>query len=682
MPLSVPTGNLLRIRSPPSPKRVGSPSPHGQQQQQQPPQHPVRLASPPRGASAIVAGGVGGQSVTNLGASATAVSPIQVQKESNNHHGQPKRAPTPLGQGGSTTPHAGVPTPPKPMGPFRQPSQPMPLPSQQQVSAQTAPTMQPKQLQLSPPTQQLQQCQQGASEARLPRPPSPVLRAAKDAPQVRSSPQLTQTSQLESNSNAPTNSVAGHSTPRDVSSPRGELRAGSWAHIGDCLCQVGSPLGMGSYGVVWAAEAEGCPKLAIKEIVCSSHADLLNALFEGHLLRMFRVQAGLTSAVPREGSTGCSYGSGDDDETDNPMPPSGASQGLIPSLVASETVHLGPERWRVRLAMTRISGEPLDTFLDRRLQRWDLSNVEISPALLCEHFKEACQYSHELLSQLAPAFRLFCVFVYHRDVNTHNILIKPGEANRPRFGLVDFGLAVDALCWQREEGTSWTMSRPSRIGQDGACTWHHLDVGGDCRYWPTSAWVQFMWGWKELEARPALCFEYQTLLDPHALGMTALQLVAEMLPPVPEVRRHEPVPTSGSMAHVTASITALRHAWDGYWGTVSPLHDALMDTFHNGGDWDELKIACMERSVHTAVLDHLRELRVAVQHAKDACMMAPQELGLGGAHALFATLLLLISLGDQPSSERLQGPRLWKEVTLLLGGNCGASPGTLNRSPG
>lgn len=438
---------------------------------------------------------------------------------------------------------------------------------------------------------------------------------------------------------------------------------------------------MGSYGVVWAAEAEGCPKLAIKEIICSSHADLLNALFEGHLLRMFRVQSGLTLAGPRDGGTGCSYGSGEDDEADNTATPTGALPGLIPSLVASETVHLGPERWRVRLAMTRISGEPLDAFLERRLQQWELSKMEVSPSVLCEQFVEACQYSHELLSQLAPAFRFFCVMAYHRDVNTHNILIKHGETNGPRFGLVDFGLAVDAQCWQREKGTSWTMSRPSRIGQDGACTWHHLDVGGDCRYWPTSAWVQFLWGWKELEARPALCFEYQALLDSHALGMTALQLVAEMLPPVhPEpLHRHEKPLARGSASHVVTCIATLRRAWDAYWSVVSPLHDALMDTFHYGGDWDELKIACMEQNVHTTMMDHLRELRSSVQNAKEACMLAPPEMGIGGAQALFTTLLLLISLGDSDSTQRLQGPRLWKEVSVSLGINPESSPDAQSR---
>lgn len=70
-----------------------------------------------------------------------------------------------------------------------------------------------------------------------------------------------------------------------------------------------------------------------------------------------------------------------------------------------------------------------------------------------------------------------------------------------------------------------------RFGQDGACTWHHLDVGGDCRYWPVSAWVQFLLGWTELDAHPPWRYEYQTQLDLHSFGLTALQVVVDMLPP-------------------------------------------------------------------------------------------------------------------------------------------------------
>merc|ERR1719469_88907 len=138
-----------------------------------------------------------------------------------------------------------------------------------------------------------------------------------------------------------------------------------------------------------------------------------------------------------------------------------------------------------------------------------------------------------------------------------------------------------------EDNRGVAPARPTRIGVDGACTWHHLDVGGDCRYWPVSAWVQFLLGWTELEAHPPLRFEYQTQLDLHSFGLTALQVFVEMLPPL---RSSDAISglSSSQDGHVQllSGVAALQVAWERYWSTVTPLHSRLMDTFHNGGDWD------------------------------------------------------------------------------------------------
>eukprot|EP00913_Durusdinium_trenchii_P023616 g22188.t1 len=87
-----------------------------------------------------------------------------------------------------------------------------------------------------------------------------------------------------------------------------------------------------------------------------------------------------------------------------------------------------------------------------------------------------------LLEQLAPTMAAISKVTYHRDVNAHNILAHL-EGDRPpvSFGLVDFGLAVDASTWM-------DVSAANPLGKS---EWEYLDVGGDCRYWPVSAWRQF-----------------------------------------------------------------------------------------------------------------------------------------------------------------------------------------------
>jgi hypothetical protein len=165
--------------------------------------------------------------------------------------------------------------------------------------------------------------------------------------------------------------------------------------------------------------------------------------------------------------------------------------------------------------------------------------------------------------------------------------------------------------------------------------------------------VQFLLGWTELEAHPPLAFEYQTQLDLHSLGLTACQVLAEMLP-VDESNE----PFWGEINH-------LRLTWDRYWALVTPLHDRLMDTFHNGGDWDVLKTECLERNVHGIIAEHLQALRTALLEAGEACILAPAEAGAAGMRPLFIALLLLISSGN--SEDRVHGPERWREVSEVLG---------------
>lgn len=493
----------------------------------------------------------------------------------------------------------------------------------------------------------------------------------------------------ESQPAAPAGAAAPPSAPVNVLSPREELQQGCWCRIGEATCRISHALGMGSFGTVWAAEDTEGSELAVKEICCNSHSDLTNALFELHLLRILGTAPSAELAGRCEAPT-----------ADRPADPSvsGAYEGsphascagLVPSLVAHDSLQLGAETWRVRLLMTRVHGEPLDLFLEQRRARQEaLEAGTLANGGLRQQFEEACFFAHELLVQLAPGFEHISSVALHRDVNSHNILVDLAE-DSPRYGLVDFGLAVDSDCWCSEDGTTPTQSRPSRVGADGSATWHYLDVGGDCRYWPLAAWVQFLAGWRELASSPSLSLEYQTRLDLHALGITALQVLAELLPLPPESasggRSSEILEGaleigSSTWDQAPPEFLVLRLVWERYWSRVSPLHARLINTFHNGGDWDTLKLDCIQSNVHDKIAEDLRMLRAAIKEVGEACRRAaataPVDVeadsassvmsasSMTSAAGLFSALLLLIT--DGQSQEVTDGPGVWRAVQEALG---------------
>mmetsp|Transcript_43159 Transcript_43159/g.68208 ORF Transcript_43159/g.68208 Transcript_43159/m.68208 type:complete len:1058 (-) Transcript_43159:113-3286(-) len=532
---------------------------------------------------------------------------------------------------------------------------------------------------------------------------SPII---SPTPPIAPSPNLPTTAAVATSPSVPTKAVVEPSpslppaTPSVISVDE-ELQQGVWVRIGECTCQISHAIGMGSFGAVWAAERADGSELAIKEIVCHSHSDLMNALFESHLLRVLGTYqapiSGSNRTVATQGIDGDKRDSEDHCGDAASSSPQAACARMVPTLVASDSHCIGVDTWRVRLLMTRIRGDPLDLFLEqRRKQCEEAVNAGAGTSLLRKQFEEACYFAGELLWQMAPGFEHISSEALHRDVNSHNIIIE-AETSPPRYGLVDFGLAVDATCWCNEEGYQPSVSRPSRVGQDGSSTWHYLDVGGDCRYWPLSAWVQFLAGWRELATCPPLSFEYQVRLDLHALGITALQVFAEMLPLPPEISLRsngsdilEGFLDVGSTVWDDAppELLVLRVVWERYWNRVSPLHARLINTFHSGGDWDSLKVDCINAGVHDKIAEDLRMLRAAIRELGEACQRskaAPPEatsespmFSTPGAHGLFSALLMLV--GDGHSVEAVQGPVTWRAVRDVLSGNWNSSKQNLDRN--
>lgn len=379
-----------------------------------------------------------------------------------------------------------------------------------------------------------------------------------------------------------------------------ELAVGVTVRIGSVQCVISEPLGMGSFGVVWAARCDGKSKeVAVKEMICSNETELHRAEYEISLLKT------LSELVPA------------------PL--------RIPSLVSSEVA--GP---RVRLAMSRLPGITLDHLF---------TQGEFST-------EEAVASARALLQQLAPTMAAISQVTYHRDVNAHNILVQAaagGEGRAPSYGLVDFGLAVDA--------SGWCDPSPSNPG--GKSEWEFLDVGGDCRYWPVSAWRQFEAGCRALVQEDFLCVEYQTHLDLQGLGLTAVQVLSSMLPgdlKVPELKR-------------------LQELWQLYWEDASCYWASLLDTFRHGGDWTALKQDFVARKVYRIMADRLRSLRTALSDALEAAAAANlsgEDSWPPGSASLFWALLAMISCGERMDSS-------WQEVCSRI--SCRGQPPVCSRLP-
>ena len=73
------------------------------------------------------------------------------------------------------------------------------------------------------------------------------------------------------------------------------------------------------------------------------------------------------------------------------------------------------------------------------------------------------------------------------------------------FGLIDFGLAVDARAWK-------------------CGAWCRSGASGDGRFWPTSAWRMFTGEALDEDLRA----EYSAHLDLHSIGLSALQALVTL----------------------------------------------------------------------------------------------------------------------------------------------------------
>jgi len=451
----------------------------------------------------------------------------------------------------------------------------------------------------------------------------------------------------------------------------GPLSPGQDVKVADQRFRVQELLSQGSFGDVWIAQPLGCTQasgsIVIKEIFCRHRAGLRAAEFEGEILRLcggFR--------APAEGAEhAAAAGEGDE----------GAIEGRVPVLLAQDTTCVGQEIWRVRLAMAKVPGEPLDDYLDRRQQQRRLCGKSVAASDAAPLFAEALEFAEALLLQLSSAMERVSEHVFHRDIHSRNMLVEEAPGQPPRFGLVDFGLAVDAGKWR-------------------AGGWRECGAAGDCRCWPVSAWLYFAEGIEEvLDEHPLLRAEYEERLDLHSAALTAIEAFAKLSPSLPadlDASSCSMLTTGGGAAPMLRALGRLTAAWEEYWRHASRFWSVVFGAFANGGDIMELKSACIEVGVHSTVQSALLGLRTALQEAKGAFLAEPRggdkacttfdnadmmaELGLlHSAPAVFDALSAMLSCGE----EQTEPVPSWAQVrkTLSQGKAAAAAARRMPSSP-
>lgn len=392
--------------------------------------------------------------------------------------------------------------------------------------------------------------------------------------------------------------------------------------------EVVSPLGEGSFGIVWAAKDRNGRTVAVKEIPCKSERALERVVAEGRLLRQVEKEL-------RYSGSPC------------------LKEGRVPLLVATDTQVVHLMQWKVRLVMTQVPGIPLERFLEAHRQaEKNRGNqpVENFP----QQMAAACHCAGELLVQLVPTLEAFSARVYHRDVTPRNIHIQEGVGEgSPQFGLVDFGLAVDASKWR---------------AQSEGCG----ELGGDGRYWPASAWFVFGFGGTAIQRHPAMFQEYRTSLDVHSLGLTALRTLMEMMPNIdncPEILG------SGS---ALMALRILRSAWCRYWSDARRFWQPVYDAFRGNGDFESLRAAYASASVQRMICADIVALRHALVEVKRACEEVHPQAGLVGMPSLIDTLLLMLQAAREgetapsrhnagvTSRENRKAPQSRSSVSLVV----------------
>jgi len=404
---------------------------------------------------------------------------------------------------------------------------------------------------------------------------------------------------------------------------RADLAEGYVVELGNRKLRLECRLGKGSFASVWGGMYEDGSKVALKEVMCTSPTELCEAEFEGDLL--------------------------------NALSAKDFSHELrVPIFFAMETRCLGQSSWQYLLAMSHVPGKNLSTFLVRKRHTY--------------RFMDAVFLVRQLLMQLAPTFERVAPLAFHRDVTPRNILIEEREAAEgvPSFMLIDFGAAQDSLRWRLGFGSSAVVRQQSSPAGDGG--WATERLGGDARCWPTSSWTIFAAGCDALAVKPALLAEYMNLLDFHAFGITALQVLSELSVPFSEAE----IGCAGAAATVFSALQVLESAWGQYWEHAVLYWRGIFETCRDSGDIQAVRKQYKAQDVRKIIRQDLCLLRGALLGVQHACEVVPGDIGLSKLASLVQVLLMLIHMGDKSDSTVS-----WRSISELL--QSGPSPSPSHR---
>ena len=339
-------------------------------------------------------------------------------------------------------------------------------------------------------------------------------------------------------------------------------------------------LGEGSFGSVWRMEG-GSRTLALKETISDSETAFQQSLSEALILQKVGEGIGLP----------CYFG--------------------------HEAAGIERGKWRVRTLMTLIPGSVLDRWLIRHPTK-------------VHSLTHAVSETRTLLVELARTLKSVDRVAVHRDVNSHNIMVReeisrsalgvvPEDGHLPdspktqsKFFLIDFGLAIEKNKWL---GGVKSSTRNF--------SWETLPLAGDCKYWPPCAWQMFVFGPKGL-TDPWLKKQYLERLDSFSLAVTALEFFwgilngsagsadfgkseENLVSANSSISDHK----SGNGKPRTA-LEGAREAWLKYWEATSGCWELFYATFKKKGDWDGLRRRLVEKRVFEQISHKLQKLLIAL----------------------------------------------------------------------
>ncbi|CAK0850183.1 unnamed protein product [Prorocentrum cordatum] len=308
---------------------------------------------------------------------------------------------------------------------------------------------------------------------------------------------------------------------------RGEIEVGGRSFLLD------EAIGQGAFGVVYRAHERcgaGDRAVAVKRVAAGDRGASAAACLEAQLLES--LSARLPHASRRRIPGYVAHGP----DADSGEPAVYIAMALVPGQVLDRWLYGIADEQHKHLEVAQLAGGRLPDGRQRSLR-----------------LAGAVAVASALVSQLAEVFKELEPMAFHRDVSSHNIMIDTDRfdgGDRPRFTLIDFGLAVRSDTWAAE----------SRVS----------NLAGDPRYWPPAAWMAFAYGfgYLDMQGSGGFCRQYAERIDHYSFGILGLELLFGLWDT-----------ESATDGAVPLAMRRARSAWQLLWVEVL----TLFQTFHVQG---------------------------------------------------------------------------------------------------